>query len=163
MPTEKQPRLGGQVRIMRLLVQSFCATIVLYMDLYVNRTLGSETERKYEIQRALQIIEDAGAQSTAAANFIGTLMKILHKHRIRIQRDTLAEVSNVPNAGLLSMCQSWLRWNLEQLFRSRCSHRPAGLGCPILRPISSIWMKSQSWICPHLKVVSNKSLYLLCT
>ncbi|KYG47108.1 hypothetical protein M433DRAFT_133278 [Acidomyces richmondensis BFW] len=102
MPTEKQPRLGGQVRIMRLLVQSFCATIVLYMDLYVNRTLGSETERKYEIQRALQIIEDAGAQSTAAANFIGTLMKILHKHRIRIQRDTLAEVSNVPNAGLLS-------------------------------------------------------------
>lgn len=72
-------KLGGFLHLY------FYATVVLVMDLYVNRAAGEERARKDEIQAAIETLEHAKQQSVAASMFLDSLMAALRKHSIRLQ------------------------------------------------------------------------------
>lgn len=71
-------RLCGMIHLF------FFATVVLVMDMSVNRTLIDEHTRKGEIQQACKTLEESKRQSAAAGMFFDSLMSILRKHRIRL-------------------------------------------------------------------------------
>ena len=63
----------------------FYATVVLVMDLSVNRDAGSEEARKKEIQEACNTLEGAKQRSAAAGMFLESLMAVMRKHRIKLK------------------------------------------------------------------------------
>lgn len=72
-------KLGGFLHLF------FYATVVLVMDLCVNRAAGDYDARKEEIREALQTLEQAKQQSVAASMFLDSLVAALRKHSIRLQ------------------------------------------------------------------------------
>ena len=72
-------KLGGFLHLY------FFATVVLVMDLCVNRSDAEETTRKEEIREAIETLEKAKKQSVAANMFLNSLMTALRKHSIRIR------------------------------------------------------------------------------
>lgn len=66
----------------------FYATVVLVMDLCINKDAGGEEdeeERKAEIGRAFKTIEDAKQKSQYAGVLLDSLMVILRKHQVRLR------------------------------------------------------------------------------
>lgn len=72
-------KLGGFLHLF------FYATVVLVMDLCVNKAAGEFDSRKEEIREALQTLEQAKQQSVAASMFLDSLLAALRKHSIRVQ------------------------------------------------------------------------------
>ncbi|TKA77006.1 hypothetical protein B0A55_01965 [Friedmanniomyces simplex] len=61
------------------------------MDLCVNKSAGSEHERKCEIRAACKILEDARESSESAGMFLESLTAIFRKHKVRLQSDRPAK------------------------------------------------------------------------
>jgi hypothetical protein len=79
----------ANTRLCGILHIFFYATVVLVMDLCVNRGSMCETARKVEIQQACRTLEEAKQQSAAAGMFLDSLLAILRKHRIKLQNTEL--------------------------------------------------------------------------
>lgn len=84
-------------RLCSVLHLLFYATVVLVMDLCVNRGEECETTRMEEIRRACKPLEDAKRQSAAVGMFLDSLMTILRKHRIRLEGKELSSTSTTTN------------------------------------------------------------------
>ncbi len=87
------PRLGGMVHMF------FYATMVLVLDLIVNRGAECESARKREIQQAFQILEEAGAHTTAGGLYLNSLLAILKKHSIRLSSNEQDAVAGHSGSG----------------------------------------------------------------
>ncbi|KAK5173531.1 uncharacterized protein LTR77_002212 [Saxophila tyrrhenica] len=87
-------RLCGLVHI------SFYGTVVLVMDLICNRGTDCEVQRKEEIQTACASLEVSKSKSPAAAMFLDSLLAVLRKHRINIEKARQdGELVNGPVSG----------------------------------------------------------------
>jgi hypothetical protein len=75
----------ANARLCAVLHLYFYATVVLVMDLCVNRGEECEKSRLQEIREACKGLEDAKRQSSAAGLFLDSLLTILRKHRIRTE------------------------------------------------------------------------------
>ncbi|KIY02593.1 uncharacterized protein Z520_01058 [Fonsecaea multimorphosa CBS 102226] len=64
----------------------FLATIVLVMDLCFNKAAEGEDDaaRKAEVVEACKMLEEAKSQSRMAQEFLGSLMDVLRKHKVRL-------------------------------------------------------------------------------
>lgn len=65
-----------------LLLGVFMATVVLIMEVCVNRSSLHLDERQTEIAEAFRLLQEARSESEAAEKFLGDLTKILRKHKM---------------------------------------------------------------------------------
>lgn len=72
----------------------FYATVVLVMDLCVNRGEECESARTEEIRHACRRLDEAKRQSSAAGIFLDSLLTILRKHRIKIEGKECLNANN---------------------------------------------------------------------
>jgi hypothetical protein len=83
----QHPFVQIRLRLAAILYSVFVATIVLLMDLCVNRRGSLDKETLHgDVAQALRIVEDAKAFSLAAASLHESLMSILTKYRNQQQR-----------------------------------------------------------------------------
>lgn len=75
----------GNAKLCGVVHMFFYATVVLVMDLCINKGSDCDGARKREIKEACQALEEAKRQSPAAGMFLDSLMVILRKHKIKLQ------------------------------------------------------------------------------
>ncbi|KAI1619879.1 hypothetical protein EDD37DRAFT_196347 [Exophiala viscosa] len=81
---------SGNVKLVRMTCvvhHVFMATIVLVMDLCINKS-EDDTERKAEVMEACNIMEETACQSPLARGFVNSLMDVLRKHKVRLHNLT---------------------------------------------------------------------------
>jgi hypothetical protein len=71
-----------------LLAGVFMASIVLLMDLYVNKSSPEYEVQRTEAAKAFQILEEVKKESETAAKFVDSLMHILRKHKVPTPQST---------------------------------------------------------------------------
>jgi hypothetical protein len=76
----------------------FMALIVLVMDLCFNKAAEGEDDaaRKAEVVAACKILEEAKSQSNMASDFLGSLMDVLRKHKVRLHNHNPREEPRLP-------------------------------------------------------------------
>jgi hypothetical protein len=72
-----------------LLAGLFMASIVLIMDLCVNKSSVQYAIQRTEAAEAFRILEEAKKESGTAAKFVDSLMHILRKHKVPAPKSTL--------------------------------------------------------------------------
>ncbi|KAF2109037.1 hypothetical protein BDV96DRAFT_605125 [Lophiotrema nucula] len=77
-----------------LIVGVFMASIVLLMDLCVNRSAPGHEQRRSEVAEAFRILEDAKNESEMTARFVDSLMHILRKHKMVSPQSTCQSTNN---------------------------------------------------------------------
>ena len=65
-----------------LLLGVFMASVVLLMDLCINKSSPNHEQQRGEVSEAFRILEQAKNESETAAKFVGSLMLILRKHHV---------------------------------------------------------------------------------
>ncbi|RJE24526.1 hypothetical protein PHISCL_03113 [Aspergillus sclerotialis] len=72
----------------------FTAAVVLVMDLCFNKVNGDEEQRQEEVMRACRMLDELKRDSPMAAKFLGPLMEILQKYKVRLlEQDPLSSTS----------------------------------------------------------------------
>jgi hypothetical protein len=74
-----------------LLLGVFMASIVLLVDLCMNKTRGQENLHRHEVCQAFRLLESARHESETIACFVDSLTQILRKHKIRPPNDPLQQ------------------------------------------------------------------------
>jgi hypothetical protein len=72
-----------------LLLGVFMASIVLFVDLCLNKSHGQENIHREEVCKALQVLESARNESETIARFVDSLTEILRKHKISPRENVL--------------------------------------------------------------------------
>jgi hypothetical protein len=79
---ESEVRLVARYKYLGLLLSVFTASVVLLMDLCHNKSTTQHETQRREVAQAFRILEAARHESNTVANFLDSLMQILHKHKI---------------------------------------------------------------------------------
>ena len=82
--TDKRFQFAG------LLVGVFMASIVLLMDLCVNKSSLHHEQQRAEVAKAFKILDGAKNESPTTAKFVESLILILKKHKVTIPSEHLA-------------------------------------------------------------------------
>ncbi|KAK1064110.1 hypothetical protein LTR33_012144 [Friedmanniomyces endolithicus] len=91
LPSEVSEDSTASLKMIGLIHHFCCAIVILAMDLCVNKSLGSEYERKAEIRDACKTLEDARESSESAGMFLESLTAIFRKRDIRLENDQPAK------------------------------------------------------------------------
>jgi hypothetical protein len=100
----QHPFIRVRLRLAAILYSVFMASIVLLMDVCVNRPASLQEEiNDGDVAEALRIIEDAGTYSLAAAKLLESLTQILAKHRVQRQHSVPPALSTMQLDGAPSI------------------------------------------------------------
>jgi hypothetical protein len=75
-------RTGTRFRFTGLVLGIFMASIVLLMDLCMNKSSSRHEEQQVEVMKAFRILDEAKNESETVARFVDSLMHILRKHKV---------------------------------------------------------------------------------
>lgn len=78
----------------------FFAAIALVMDLCFNRVQGEDEERRSEVMTACRMLEEAKDRSPIAKKFVESLIKVLRKHKVKLDNGALLEKGALEGAVL---------------------------------------------------------------
>lgn len=79
---ESEVRLVARYKYLGLLLSVFIASAVLLMDLCHNKSTPQHETQRREVAQAFRILEAARHESHTVANFLDSLIQILHKHKV---------------------------------------------------------------------------------
>ena len=74
----------------------FTAAVILVMDLCFNKVDGDEEQRQDEVMRACRMLDELKRDSPMAAKFLGPLMEILQKYKVRLQAQDPIPSTSLP-------------------------------------------------------------------
>jgi hypothetical protein len=72
-----------------LLLGVFMASIVLFVDLAMNKVQGHQSLHRIEVCQALRLLESARHESETIARFVDSLTELLRKHKITSLKDAV--------------------------------------------------------------------------
>lgn len=75
-------------KFLGLLLGVFMASIVVLIDLCLNRASPQQNEQRGELADAFKILEEARHESETAAKFLNSLMHVLRKHKVSPPKTT---------------------------------------------------------------------------
>lgn len=97
-----------------LLLGVFMASIVLFVDLCMNKATGHEDLHRNEVCQALRLLESARHESETIARFVDSLTEILRKHKITPRKNAqhLAQLGSDGHEGVQPTTMTEMSANL---------------------------------------------------